>query len=456
AWLMDFDNGKPHGGESVAELGARARAAFDALTARNAGGLPVLAKHYWEGREFGDTTLETPVSSGPYRIKDFEPGRYISYERDPDWWAADLPVNLGRFNFDELRYDYYRDHLVAVEAFKAGEYDYRSEHISKVWATDYQIPEVDDGRIVKAEIPHQRPVGMQGFVFNMRKPLFQDPKVREALAYAFDFTWTNKNIFYDSYKQPYSYFNNSVMASTGLPEGEELALLEPWRDQIPERVFTEEYKAPLYTEPRDLRGGLRTALMLLQEAGWTVQDGVLKNEAGEPFEFEFLLIQPEFDRILLPMSKNLERLGIKMSIRPVDTSQYVNRLNEQDFDMIVFSWAQTESPGNEQREMWGSAAADQAGSRNLAGLKNPAVDALIEEIVTAPTREDLNLRVRAMDRILLWSFLVIPQSYVDSDRLIHWDRFGKPEVTPYKGVSIMTWWEDPDKAARLPGKQGDR
>jgi len=414
------------------------------------GQLPVLPKHYWEGRDFAATTLEPPVGSGPYRIAKFEPGRFIRYERVPDYWAADRPTAVGFNNFDVVQYDYYRDSTVAVEALKAGEYDFRAENIAKVWATAYTGEAVDNGTLVKLEIPHNRPSGMQSFIMNTRRPVFADPAVREALAYAFDFQWLNQNLFFGQYTRTRSYFDNSELAATGLPDDAELALLEPFRDQVPPRVFTEEYNPPSVSEPGNVRPNLRTALQILGEAGWSIQDGVMTNgETGQKLAFEILLYDVTFERIALPYVQTLKRLGADVSVRTVDTAQYLNRVNAFDFDMIVGGWGQSDSPGNEQREFWGSATADVQGSRNLAGIKSPAVDALIEEIIKAHSREELVTSVHALDRVLQWSFLGVPQWHLSYDRLVFWDKFGRPEVTPAQGAQVFTWWVDPEKARAL-------
>jgi microcin C transport system substrate-binding protein len=414
------------------------------------GQLPVLPKHYWEGRDFAETTLEPPVGSGPYRIAEFEPGRFIRYERVKDYWGADRPTAVGFHNFDVVQYDYYRDSTVAVEALKAGEYDFRAENIAKVWATAYTGEAVDNGTLVKLEIPHNRPAGMQGFIMNTRKPVFADPAVREAMAYAFDFKWANQNLFFGQYARTRSYFDNSELAATGLPDDGELALLEPFRDALPDRVFREEYNPPSVPAPGEVRGNLRTALQKLRDAGWSLQDGVMTHGGtGQTLTFEILLYDVTFERIALPYVQTLKRLGADVSVRTVDTAQYLNRLNAFDFDMIVGGWGQSDSPGNEQREYWSSATADMPGSRNLAGIQSPAVDALIENIIQAHTRAELVTAVHALDRVLQWSFLVVPQWHLGYDRLVFWDKFGRPEVTPDQGAQVFTWWVDPDKAAAL-------
>jgi len=421
------------------------------------GQLPILPKHYYESRDFAQGSLEPPLGSGPYRVVEVDPGRTIVYERVEDWWARELPVNVGRENFDRIRYDYYRDATVALEAFKAGQYDFRVENNSKLWATAYQGPPFRAGHIVTELIPHEQPTGMQGFVFNTRREPFDDPKVREALAYAFDFEWTNENLFYGQYTRTRSYFSNSELAATGLPSPEELALLERDRDRLPPRVFTEAYAPPSTERPGGLRANLRTALRLLREAGFEVRDGTLVDAAtGAPFSFEFLLVQPAFERIVLPFRANLERLGIEVRVRTVDSAQYQQRLDQFDFDMVVGSFGQSLSPGNEQRDFWGSASAGIPGSRNIIGIEDPVVDALIEKIIAAPDREALIHRTRALDRVLLWGHYVIPNWHIRAFRVAYWDKFGRPPVTPKYALGFDTWWVDPEKAAIIDEVRGRR
>jgi microcin C transport system substrate-binding protein len=413
------------------------------------GQLPILPKHYFAGREFDRTTLEPPLGSGPYRIKSFEPGRTVVYERVADYWGADLPVSRGSNNFDEVRYEYYRDANVAMEAFKAGAYDLRLENASKFWATAYTGPMFDAGWIVKEEIPNQLGTGMQGFAFNLRRPLFQDPKVRQALAYAFDFEWTNRTIMYGQYARTQSYFSNTELGAQGLPSAAELALLESFRDQLPEEVFTQVYHAPSAEGEGGIRQNLRTALRLLGEAGWQVEGGKLVNAQGQPFRFEILLNGPSFERHTLPFVKNLGLLGIAATVRTVDPAQYQNRMNEFDFDMTVEAFGQSLSPGNEQRDYWGSEAAGTPGSRNTIGITNPAVDHLIDKIIQAPTREDLVTATRALDRVLLWGHYVIPHWHTRTFRVAYWDKFDRPNTTPPYGLPLFSWWVDPVKVAAV-------
>ncbi len=418
------------------------------------GQMPVLSKKYWQDRDFGATTLDVPVGSGPYRVERFEPGRFIVYQRDGNYWGKDLPVNRGLHNIDRLRYDYYRDVTVALEAFKAGAYDLREENSAKQWATGYDFPALEKGLVKKEKFSRQMPSGMQGFTFNLRRPLFQDRKVRQALAYAFDFEWSNRNLFFGQYTRTRSYFDNSELAARGLPSPEELAVLEPSRKELPPDVFTTAYEPPASNDGEQLRANLQKALQLLQEAGWTFQGRKLVNaKTDEPFRFELLIDEPTWERIGLPFARNLERLGIEMSVRSVDSAQYENRLRDFDFDMVVSVWGQSLSPGNEQRGFWSSAAADQPGSRNLVGLKNPAIDRLVDQMIAAPDRASLVTRVRALDRALQWNYLVIPHWHIPYTRIAFWDKFGYPAVTPLQGVQLDAWWIDPTKDAAL-GQRG--
>ena len=414
------------------------------------GQLTVLPKAYYETHEFDKTTLEPPLGSGPYRIAELEPSRSITYGRIPDYWGQDLPVNRGTNNFDVIRIDYYRDRTVALEAFKAHEYDFRLENTAKVWATGYDFPAARQGFVIAEEIPHENPTGMQGFVFNTRRAIFQDRRLRRALAYAFDFEWTNANLFNGAYTRTTSYFSNSELAAQGLPSTEELALLEPFRDQIPDEVFTDIYQPPETDGSGNVRANLRSAKKLLEEAGWVIENGKLVHQgSGEPLEIEFLLVSPAFERIVGPLTQNLKRLGVASRIRTVDTAQYQNRLDQFDFDIVVASFGQSLSPGNEQLDFWGSSKADIEGSRNLIGVVDPAVDALIEAIIAAPDRAALVTATRALDRVLLWGHYVIPHWHIRTFRVAYWNRFGRPKVQPRFGLGFNTWWIDPDKDAAL-------
>jgi microcin C transport system substrate-binding protein len=417
------------------------------------GQMPILPKHYWESRDFERSTLEPPLSSGPYRIADFEPGRYVVTERVPDYWGRGLAVNVGQNNFAQIRYEYFRDDTIQRQALKGGAIDLRQENQAKAWALDYDVPAVREGWLQKEAIPNERPVGMQAFVFNTRRAVFADPKVREALGYAFDFEWTNRVLFFGQYTRTESYFANSELASHGLPIGQERELLERYRGRIPEQVFGAEYHAPTTDGSGWPRANLETALDLLGQAGWHVRDMVLVNDAtGEPMRFEILLVSQAFERVVLPFVRNLKRLGIDASVRLVDESQYINRMRDFDFDMAIVVWPQSESPGNEQRTFWGSEAADTPGSRNYAGIKDPVVDALIEALISSPDRESLVARTQALDRVLLWSFYVIPNWYSGVDRFVYWNKFSRPAETPRRGTSLAFWWFDAAKAARLESR----
>lgn len=414
------------------------------------GQMPILPKHYWENRDFEKTTLEPPLGSGPYKIADFEPGRFIVYARDETYWGKDLPVNRGRYNFDRIRYDYYRDDTVVREALKAGGIDLRIENQAKAWALDYNVPAVRDGWLKMEKIENERPTGMQGFVMNTRRSVFRDRRVRRALAYAFDFEWTNRNLFFGQYTRTESYFSNSELAARGLPEGDELKVLEPYRGRVPDEVFTRPYVAPSTDGTGWPRKNLTRAFALLAEAGWVVRDMKLVNaETGEPMRFEILLVSSAFERIVLPFTRNLKRLGIDASVRLVDGAQYQNRVRSFDFDMIVSTWGQSNSPGNEQRTFWGSDAARTEGTRNLAGIEDPVVDELVDQLITATDRESLIARTRALDRVLLWGHYVIPNWHIQVDRIAYWDKFSRPNITPKNGTDTDLWWFDPAKAEAL-------
>jgi microcin C transport system substrate-binding protein len=412
--------------------------------------LPALSKAYWSKREFDKVTLEPPLGSGPYKIGQFSPGRYITFERVKNYWAAELPTCRGYDNFDLIRFDYYRDQTVAREAFKAGEFDYNYENQATAWATQYDIAAVRQGLLIKRPVPNALPQGMQAFVFNTRKPMFQDWRVRRALALVFDFEWTNKNIFYGQYVRTKSYFANSELASDGVPQGGELEILEAFKGRVPESVFKEAYTLPVYSGDGNVRDGLRQALPLLKQAGWEYKDGQMR-KGRDVMRFEILLGSQADERYTLPFAQNLRRLGIVMSARLIDPTQYQKRVERFDFDMIVGNWGQSESPGNEQREMWSAAAADLEGSQNYVGIKDKAIDELIELVINAPDREQLVRRVRALDRVLLHHHFVVPCWHINVDRILYWDKFGLPE--PHRrGTSTRYWWFDPVKAQRLKGR----
>jgi microcin C transport system substrate-binding protein len=416
------------------------------------GELPILPKHYWEaeGRDFEKTTLEPPLGSGPYRVADFEAGHHIVLERVEDYWGQDLPINRGQDNFDRIRTDYYFDETAIRLAINSGDIDYREENQAKAWALEYDVPAVRDGWLNKVEIPHRRPTGMSAFVMNTRRSVFRDARVRRALAYAFDFEWTNRNIFFGQYNRTDSYFSNSELAATGLPQGEELEILERYRGRIPEEVFTTVYTVPSTDGSGWPRENLKRAFELLAEAGWLVEDMKLVNaETKQQMTFEILYVSLDLERVVLPFIRNLRRLGIATRPRFVDTSQYINRLRSFDFDMIISGWPESDSPGNEQRDFWSSSAADQPASRNRIGIKDPVIDELIEFLIVAPTRESLIARTRALDRVLLWNHFVIPTWSLRRQRILYWDKFSRPEQPAKSGTSWSRWWFDPVKAARL-------
>ncbi|HWP25241.1 MAG TPA: extracellular solute-binding protein [Xanthobacteraceae bacterium] len=452
------------------------------------GQLTVLPKHWWEGqdangrkRDIGATTLEPPLGCGAYRIKEFIAGRTVVYERVPDYWGKDLNVNIGRDNFNELRYEYFRDATVAIEAFKADHVDWRFENSAKNWATAYDFPAVANKRVVLEEFPIRSRGIMQAFVFNTRLEKFKDSRVRRAFNFAFNFEEMNKQIFYGQYRRIASYFEGTELASSGLPQGKELEILEKVRDKVPPEVFTTPYTNPVVDSPEAIRNNLREATRLLREAGWSVRDEVdpanppgafdrvlialglkravtkrvLRGSNGEPMRVEFMVDDPNSERVALFYKPSLERLGMEVTIRTVDPTQYQNRLRQRDFDIVVASWAQSLSPGNEQLDYWGSKAADDPGSRNLAGIKNEAVDALIEAVIYAKDRAELVAATKALDRVLLWNHYVVPQWTYDKVRAARWDRFSRPPELPKYAASAFptVWWWDAEKAARVRSRQ---
>jgi microcin C transport system substrate-binding protein len=423
------------------------------------GQLTVLPKHWWEGadsegrkRDISATTLEKPLGSGAYRIKEFVAGRSVVLERAKDYWGRDLNVNIGRNNFGELRYEYFRDSTVALEAFKGDQVDWRTENSAKNWATAYDFPAVTEKRVLREEFLNRSFGSMQAFALNIRREKFADPRVRRALNFAFDFEEMNKQIFFDQYKRISSYFDGTELASSGLPQGRELEILETVRAEVPAEVFTTAYTNPVGGNPEAVRDNLREALRLLKEAGYEVRDRKLVDvKTGTQFAFELLGEDPSFERVMLFFKPSLERLGIAVSVRTIDPTQYENRLRTWDFDIVVASWGESLSPGNEQREYWGSQSADMAGSRNIIGIRNPAIDKLIERVIYTKDRDDLVAATRALDRVLLWNHYVVPQWNYPKIRTARWDRFGRPSELPKYGLSGFPalWWFDPDKAARI-------
>ena len=426
------------------------------------GQLEVMPKHWWEGtdaagrkRDIGATTLEPPLGNGAYRIKEFVAGRSIVYERVKDYWAKDLNVNVGRDNFDEIRFEYFRDGTVAIEAFKADAVDWRSENSAKNWATAYDFPAVKEKRVLLEEFSQRNRGIMQAFVFNTRRDKFKDPKVRRAFNLAYDFEEMNKQMFFGQYKRIGSYFEGTELASTGLPEGQELAILETVRAQVPPEVFTTVYKNPVGGSSENVRANLREATRLLREAGYEVRNQKLVNsKTGESFSVEILAEDPAVERFILFYKPSLERLGITVTVRTVDDVQYANRLRGWDFDMTTGSWPQSLSPGNEQRDFWSTQAAETSGSRNLVGIKNPAVDTLIDRIIFAKDRAELLAASKALDRVLLWNHYVVPQFTSDVARTARWDRFSRPDVMPKYGAAAFPtiWWWDAQKAAKTASR----
>ncbi|MGA0596925.1 extracellular solute-binding protein [Enterovirga sp. CN4-39] len=422
------------------------------------GQMPVLPKAWWTGtapngekRDPKSTTLEPPLGSGRYRLKSFDPGRFAVYELVPDYWARDLNVNVGRNNIREIRFEYFRDSTVLLEAFKADRLDFRAENSARNWATAYDFPAVSERRVVKEEFPIRSSGVMQAFVFNLRRPRFADPRVRRAFNLAFDFEDTNRTLFYGLYQRIDSYFFGTDLASSGLPEGPEREILDSVKDKVPPSVFTTPYRNPVNGSPEAVRNNLREAVRLLGEAGYELKGRQLVDKrTGEPFRAEFLGFDQNTERFVLPYKGALERIGIGVDVRIVDAAQYQNRLRSFDFDVTTTVWAQSLSPGNEQREFWGSAAADRPGSRNLAGIKDAAVDALIERIIYAKDRPELVAATRALDRVLLAHDFVVPQWSSRVTRTARWNRFGRPEKLPeYGGSGFPTvWWYDETLAAK--------
>ena len=422
------------------------------------GEMSILPKHWWEAknangeaRDITKSGLEKQLGSGPYRIGDVKPGRSISYERVKDYWAKDLPVMKGRYNFDQLSFEYFRDSTPAFEAFKSGQIDFWQETSSKRWATAYDFPALKQDKVLKEAITLKRPQPMQAFVFNTRLNKFKDRRVRQALGLAFNFEQANRDLFFDQYTRTNSYFVGGELASSGLPQGKELAILTELKGQVPEEVFTTEYKAPANPDRNAFRKSLRKAKRLLKQAGFKVDNGVLKDKTGAPLEMEFLLVSPAFERVVLPYVKDLQKLGVTATVRLVDSAQYERRLKDFKFDVIVSSFGQSESPGNEQRNFWGSRSAEMSGSRNYIGIQDKAIDALIDKIIFAKSRDDLIAATRALDRVLLWNHFVVPQWFVPYERIAYWKRFDRPKRMPEKSVGFeQIWWasDTPMKEAR--------
>lgn len=431
--------------EAVGNHGVRFTLTPDAATetAYILGQFPVLPAHIWKGRDFTRSTMEIPVGSGPYRIGTFVAGRSITLVRDPDYWGKDLAVNRGSYNFDRISWEYFRDHTVSLEAFKAGVVDFRTENTAKTWATLYTGPAFKNGSIKKERIHHQQPSGMQGFAFNIRKSKFKDPLVRKAIGLVFDFEWANKNLFYDQYQRTESYFQNSELAAKGLPDKGELALLTPFQDRLSPEVFGPAVVPPVNDGSGNIRPRIKAASALLTEAGWILKNGKrVHKKTGTPLSFEILLGSPSFRRIAMPFRKNLARLGIPVTINVVDRTRYIRQLQDFDFDMIVANYRQSDSPGSEQREMWGSDAASLPGSRNRIGITDPVVDALVDHILKAAKREDLITACHALDRVLRAGYYMVPQWHNSNYRIAYWNKLRRPSVSPDRGLGIYTWWVD--------------
>ena len=413
-----------------------------------AGFLPIISKKFHENIDVTKTFLDIPVGSGPYKISELEPGRRIVYERVRDYWAQDLPVNVGHYNFDRLIYDYYKDSNVLLEAFKVGEYDYRREYNAKRWLNNYNFPAAEEKKVILKEMKNDKPSGMNALVYNTRKPLFTNPRIREALSYAYDFEWINKTIYSSAYTRTNSYFDNSPLASTGLPSKEELKLLLPWKKQLPKDLFIKTYKSPTSDGSGTLRKNLKKAKRILEEEGWSIKNGKLSKD-GKEFIFEFLIVSPSLEKIGLSFQKSLEKLGIKMNIRTVDSSQYQSRLLNYDFDMINHNWRISLSPGNEQQFYWGSEMGKKDGSRNYPGINSPVVDHLIKKLIGAQSREELTTIMHALDRVLLWGHYVIPMHHSGIDRIAYWNFLEYPNDIPLYGIVIETWWINKEKAKKL-------
>jgi microcin C transport system substrate-binding protein len=411
------------------------------------GGLPVLPKHFFDGRDFTRPLTDPPIGSGPYRIANFELGRSVTYARRPDWWAANLPTGKGTNNFDRVRIEYFRDSTVAMEAFKAGQIDLRSENISKNWATAYDFPAVARGLVKKQEFSHHLPTGIQGYAMNTRRAVFANPLVRQAMAEVFDFEWANKNLFYGSYTRTQSYFSNSDLASSGVPQGDELKLLEPYRKELPPALFTEPFKLPVTDGSGNNREQLRHALDLLQQAGWSVKDRKLVDAKGQPMNFTILLDEPSLERVSLPYVQLLQKLGIDARVRTVDPAQYQHLTDDFDFDMIMMIYPESDIPGNELRDYFTCAASKAQGSFNTPGICDPAVDALVQLVINAQDRVMLTTAARALDRVLLWRWYLVPNWDSRIFHIAYWDRFGSPDKPIREGFNFDTWWIDAAKSA---------
>ena len=409
-----------------------------------AGFLPIIPKKFYENLDVTKTFLDIPLGSGPYQIDSLDPGRQIKYKRVENYWAKDLPVNKGLYNFDTIIYDYYKDSNVLVEAFKVGEYDFRREYNVRRWLSEYDFKAVQNGKVILTEMNNDRPVGMNGLVMNTRRDIFNNRNVRLALSYAYDHEWINKTIYQNAYVRTDSYFDNSPLASSGLPSKNELELLNVWKDEIPAEVFTETFTPPLTDGSGNDRKNLLEAKEILEKEGWNVENGKLFKD-GQEFKFEFLIVSPSDEKIALAYQSNLKKLGITMDVRTVDSSQYQERLLSYDFDMIKRYWGVSLSPGNEQQFYWGSEVGKKDGSRNYPGIDSPVVDALIEKLINASNRQELTTAIHALDRVLLWGHYVVPLYHSNKDRIAYWDFFEYPDEIPLYGIVIESWWINKDK-----------
>ncbi len=418
------------------------------------GEMAVLPKHWWEGRDFAKPLTEPPLGSGPYRVGKFEFGRSVSYDRVADWWARDRPTGRGLSNFASMRTEYFRDATVALEAFKAGQIDFRQENIAKQWATAYDFPALQKGLVKKEEIRHHLPTGMQGFAFNVRRPVFKDVRVRQALAWAYDFEWANKNLFYGAYTRTKSYYSNSDLASSGLPESGELALLEPFRDKLRPVVFTEPFRLPVTDGSGNNREELRFALGLLKEAGYEVRERKLIGPDGKQMTFELLLDQPAFERVALPYVETLKKLGIEVRVRTVDGAQYQRLMDSFDFDMAVVVFGESTNPGSEQLGYWSCASGQQEGGDNVIGICDPVVDALVTKLIAVDSQEAQLAAAHALDRVLLHGWYVVPHWHTQSFRLAFWDRFARPPVEIRSGFVLDDWWVDAARSAVVEAARG--
>ncbi|MDP2784070.1 MAG: extracellular solute-binding protein [Sulfurimicrobium sp.] len=412
------------------------------------GQIPIFSRRWGGGKPFDQIVTAPPLGSGPYRLDEVQLGKKISFRRNPDYWANDLNTRRGMFNYQRVAFVYYKDSTVQLEAFKAGEFDFVAVSNSKQWARDYRGPKFSQGLIRKAELKHGNNAGMQGFAFNTRRDIFKDQRVRKAIGLALDFEWSNQNLFYGQYQRCNSYFSNSELASSGVPRGDELKLLEPYRDRLPPEVFAQAWQPPSTKPPGSLRANLRQAKSLLAQAGWTYRDGALRNAGGEPLAFEIVLAEKGFERIVGPFARNLARLGIQASYRTVDVALYQRRSDTFDFDMMVQSFPESQSPGNEQMNMWHSSAAGKEGSNNVIGIKDPVVDALVEKVVYAPDRQALVTATHALDRVLLNGDYLVPNWFTPTHRVAYWDKFGFPRQLPlyYSATEWMlrfSWGRSP-------------